>query len=278
MDRPFIYVYDADALTDGLAYNDLFVPTHSDSEFLLRRIAGRPEVTAAGLLQVRSDRRNSLFSDPIHLQHDQAVVPELTYRAGSVIGIDLTAVLRANNPEPVVPGGLPSYFSQLCFQGVRRFETGKPASTSYRYYEKPYIIADDIVVTWPGRLLPAMAVVASGRQFATPVQDFDFALYYIVLTEQRWNALGQGPGVIQPCNQSVKLMLYNSDRDQLMSAPVCDFFLNAGGRNYNSLFPVPPLVYPAGSQILYDVHSLLDSTMVPCNLEVAFCGVRRFPC
>jgi hypothetical protein len=272
MDRPYVYVYDSDALADGLAYNDLSVPLHSDSDFLLRRIAGRPEVTATGVMQVRGDRRNNLFSAPIHLQHDQAVVPELLYRAGSVIGIDLTASLRANNPEPAVPGGLPSYFSQLCFQGVRRFATGKPVGTSYRYYEKPYAWVDDIVVTWPGRILPGMTVVDNGRRFSVPVQDDDFALHYVAMTQQR------NGGTRQPCHQSVKIMLYNSDGDQLMSAPVCDFFLNAGGRNYNSLFPVPPLVYPAGSQILYDVYSLLDSTMVPCNLEMAFCGARRIPC
>lgn len=279
MDRPFIYVYDADALVDGANYNDLFVPLLVDSEFRLRRIAGRPEVSA-GLIQVRGDQRRQLFSAPAHITHDQAVVPELVYTPYSGIGLDLTNVLRANNPTT----GLPCYFSQLAFQGVRRFPDVHPGpGTAYRYYEKPYTQSMDIIVTWPGRLLPALTVVAPGRQFSVPVQDYDFVLYFVTLTEQRWNQPLGVPGAIQPSNQSVKLMLYDADGNQIMSAPVCDFFLNAGAMNYSSLFPAPPLLYPAGSQILFDVHSLLPDggfagQTVPCNLEIAFCGVRRMPC
>ena len=270
MDRPFIYVYDADALVDGANYNDLFVPLLVDSEFRLRRIAGRPEVSA-GLIQVRSDQRRLLLSAPAHIPHEQAVVPELVYTPYSGIGFDLTNVLRANNPTT----GTPCYFSQLAFQGVRRFPDMRPApDTAYRYYEKPYIWSTDIVVNWSGRVAPTELVVANGRRFSVAVQDYDFALHFITMTEELVGIAGP----VQPANQSVKLMLYDADGNQLMSAPVCDFFLNAGARNYNSLFPVPPLLYPAGSQILFDVHSLLAIASLPCNLEIAFCGVRRMPC
>jgi hypothetical protein len=270
MDRPFIYVYDADALTDGLSYDDLAVPVHIDSEFRLRRIAGRPEVTATGLIQVRSDQRRNLFQRPSHIPAEQAIVPELVYAPGSAIGFDLTAVLRTNNATT----GTPCYFSQLAFQGVRRFASGAPRDTTYRYYDKPFCWATDIVVNWSGRLFPGETVIAGGRQFNVDIRDYDFALHYIALTEQ----LVGLAGAVQPANQSVKLMLYDCDGNQLSSAPVCDFFLGAGSRNYNSLFPVPPLVYPAGSQILFDVHSLLANASLPCNLEVAFFGARRIPC
>jgi hypothetical protein len=273
MDRPFIYVFDADALVDGANYNDLTVPLHMDSEFRLRRIAGRPAVNAAGgLIQVRGDGRRQLFSAPSHIPPDQAVVPELVYAPGSAITIDLTNVLRANNATT----GTPVYWSQLCFQGVRRFAGPemKARETTYRYQEKPFAIVVDMQVTWSGRLFPGELVVAGGRQFNAPVQDYDFELYYIALTEQ---LVGVGPAV-QPSNQSIKLMLYDVDGNQLMSAPVCDFFLGAGSRGYNSLFPIPPLVYPAGSQILFDIHSLLANASLPMNLELAFCGVRRMPC
>lgn len=276
MDRPFIYVFDADALVDGANYNDLTVPLHMDSEFLLRRIAGRPVVTAAaaagGRIQVRSDERRQLFAAPSAITPDQAVVPELAYAPGSAITFDLANVLRANNPTT----GTPVYFSQLCFQGVRRFPGGGrlPQDTAYRYQEKPFAIVTDLIVNWSGRLFPGELVVAGGRQFNAPVQDYDFELYYIALTEQ---LVGVGPAV-QPSNQSIKLMLYDVDGNQLMSAPVCDFFLGAGSRGYNSLFPIPPLVYPAGSQILFDIHSLLANASLPMNLELAFCGVRRMPC
>lgn len=272
MDRPYIYVYDADALTNGVSYDDLAVPTHIDGEFRLRRIAGLPVVAPTGTIQVRSDTRRSLFQRPSRMTSEQAIVPELVYTPGSAITLDLTNVLRSNNPTT----GTPCYYSQLVFQGVRRFQTGTPRDTTYHYYEKPFAIVDDIVVNWSGRTFPGELIIADGRRFSTPVQDYDFVLYYITLTEQLLGA--QLPGTVQPADHSVKLMLYNVEGDQLMSAPVCDFFLGAGSRNYNSLFPIPPLVYPAGSQILYDVHSLLANASLPCNLELVFTGVRRIPC
>jgi hypothetical protein len=273
MDRPYIYVYDADALTDGAGYNDITVPTHIDGEFRLRRIAGLPVVAPTGTIQVRGDAGYRLFSAPCRVPSEQAVVPELVYKPGSAITLDLTNVLRSNNAT----GGLPCYFSQLAFQGVRRFSTGKPVETAYRYYEKPYAWSSNIVVNWSGRLAPGETIIAPGQQFNVPVQDYDFALYHIALTEQ---LVGLAPpfNAIQPCNQSIKLMLYDANREQLMSAPVCDFFLGTGSRNYNSLFPVPPLVYPAGSQILFDIHSLLRITTLPCNLQITFFGTRRIPC
>ena len=269
MDRPFIYVYDADGLTDGLAYNDLMVPLHMDSEFLLRRIAGLPEVAAAGAIQVRAADRRALFASPCRITAEQAVVPELVYPGGSAITLDLVNVLRAGNATT----GTPVYYSQLAFQGVRRFPDGRvPQGTAYRYRDTPFTIVRDLVVNWSGRLFPGETVMAEGQQFNADVRDYDFELHYITMTQQRTG------GLVIPCNQSVKIMLYDADGNQLMSAPVCDFFLGAGSTNYNSLFPVPPLLYPAGSQILFDVHSLLSIAMLPMTLQVAFCGARRMPC
>lgn len=274
MDRPFIYVYDADALVNGANYNELMVPLHEDSQFLLRRIAGRPVVTAAaaagGRIQVRSDERKQLFAGPSAILSDQAVVPELSYAGGSAITFDLTNVLRAGN----LTTGTPVYFSQLCFQGVRRFSstTVPEKRTAYRYQEKPFAIVTDLVVNWSGRLFPGELVMDGPRQFNAQVQDYDFELYYLTLTQQRFG------GAVLPCDQSIKLMLYDADGNQLMSAPVCDFFLSANGVGYNSLFPVPPLLYPAGSQILFDIMSLLPNVLQPMALEIAFCGVRRMPC
>jgi hypothetical protein len=276
MDRPFIYVFDADALTNGLTYNDLMVPLHKDSQFLLRRISGLPTVVAApgagaaGRIQVRSDERKQLFSAPAVITPDQAVVPELAYAPGSAITFDLINVLRAGNATT----GTAVFFSQLCFQGVRRFPEGgrTPADTAYRYQEKPFAIVADLIVNWSGRLFPGEVVMADSRQFNAPVQDFDFELHYITMVQQR------AGGAVAPCNQSIKMMLYDVDGNQLMSAPVCDFFLSANGVGYNSLFPAPPLVYPAGSQILFDLMSLLSNAMQPMALEVVFGGVRRMPC
>lgn len=271
MDRPYIYVFDADALTDGLSYTELRVPLHEDSAFHLRRIAGLPEVAPLGTIQVRSDNRRQLFSRPARITAEQAVVPELRYAPGSAIGFDLTNVLRANNATP----GTAVFFSQLAFQGIRRFpDVRSLPDTAYRYTDMPFAIVLDMVVNWPGRLLPGQLVMDNGRQFNTQVQDYDFELHYITMTE----ALLGGAGVVQPSNQSIKLMLYDVDGNQLMSAPVCDYLLGAGSRNYNSLFPIPPLLYPAGGQILFDIHSLLANASLPMALEIAFCGTRRMPC
>lgn len=270
MDRPYIYVYDADALTDGASYDDLQVPLHTTSEFLLRRIAGRPVVSAVGNIQVRSDERRNLYQRPSRIPAEQAIVPELRYAPGSAINFDLTTVLRANNAT----AGTPCYYSQLAFQGVRRWPTGKLFETAYRYHEKPYAIETHPTVTWSGRVAPAETIVANGRRFSVPVEDYDFALAYITLTQQ---LIGAG-GAVAPADHSIKLMLYDAEGNQLSNAPVCDFFLGAGSRNYNSMFPIPPLVYPAGSQILFDIHSLLAAASLPCALQMVFHGVRRLPC
>ncbi len=274
MDRPFIYVFDADALVNGLAYNELMVVLHQDSEFLLRRIAGLATVAAApaagGRIQVRGDGRQQLFAAPSATLNDQAVVPELRYAPGSAISFDLVNVLRAGNATT----GTNVFFSQLCFQGVRRFpETVRPRTdTAYRYQEKPFAIVTDLVVNWSGRLFPGELVMAGPQQFNVQVQDYDFELYYITMTQQRFG------GAVAACDQSVKMLLYDADGNPLMSAPVCDFFLSANGAGYNSLFPSPPVVYPAGSQILFDLMSLLANASLPMALELTFCGVRRMPC
>jgi hypothetical protein len=270
MDRPYIYVYDADALTDGASYNEIAIPTHIDGEFRLRRIAGLPLVAANGAIQVRGDERYRLFSSACRIPAEQAVVPEMVYKPGSIISLDLVNVLRVGNATT----GTPVYYSQLALQGVRRFEGGRSVETAYRYYEKPFAIVSDIVVNWSGKLFPGETVVANGRQYNVDVQDYDFVLHHIALTAQ----LVGGQGAIQPCDHAVKLMLYDVDGNQLMSAPVCDFFLGSGSLNYNSLFPVPPLVYPAGGHILFDIHSLLANASLPCNLEITFFGTRRIPC
>lgn len=268
MDRPYIYVYDADALANAASYDSLAIPTHSDGQFHLRRIAGLPVVAPTGTIQVYSDIRRKLFSAPSRITAEQAVVPELVYAPDSAITFDLTNVLRANNATT----GTPVYFSQLAFQGVRQFRDGVPGATSYRYHEKPYAIETHPTVTWSGRLFPGETVMDGGRQFNVPVDDFDFVLHHITMTQQL------PLETLQPCDQTIKLMLYDVDRNQLMSAPVCDFFLNSGALNYNSLFPVPPLLYPAGSQILFDIHSLLANASLPCPLQIVFNGVRRLPC
>jgi hypothetical protein len=269
VDRPFIYVFDADALTDGLSYNNLQVPVLADSTFFLRRVSGLPAV--ASRIQIRNHRGQQLFSAPSQIPLDYPLAPELEYEPGSAISFDLVSVLRGNNAYGV-PGSVPNYYSQLCFQGIRRFSQAAELETPYRYYQVPQIITAQAALTWTGRIAPAYTIPAESRRFFVQVTDYDFELY-------RMSAVRQAPaGAWVPSVLDAKIMLYDAVGNRLMSAPVVDGFLNSCVANFNSEFPIPPLLYPVGSNITFDVTSLLVAANVPMTINVAFQGVWRKPC
>jgi hypothetical protein len=58
---------------------------------------------------------------------------------------------------------------------------------------------------------------------------------------------------------------------------VVDELLNDISVNYNSVYPAPPVLYPVGSQIKFDIWSLLIDTEIPATLEINFHGKWRLP-
>jgi hypothetical protein len=272
LDRPYIYVYNGDALADNATYLEVTVPTEGDSDFHLRRGAGIN--TVCRQFMARNAIRYQLFGRQINVggPGDYPLVPELVYPAASFISMDLINTLRSNNPYPGVPGSIPNYWSQIAFQGVRRYQGGALPRTGYPYYERPYTLTTAIVVAWAGRAPAAFQQLTVGQTFVVPVQDYDFELFKMSFLIQ----VAQAP-VPVPSVDKVKMTLYDVEGRQMMSAPVVDELLNDISVNYNSVYPVPPVLYPVGSQIKFDIWSLLIDTEIPATLEVNFHGKWRLP-
>lgn len=269
VERPFIYVFDADALVAGSSPNDLSLQTQTDSDFLLRRLSGLN--TVATKMQLRNDNRSQLFSTLSALPRDYPIAPELTYRAGSYISFDLNNISLASRSYGV-GGSVDNFWSQLVFQGIRVFPMGAKLETSYRYYERFTQLTLDVTVDWSGRVSPAFVAAEPARRFQLEIKDYDFELFRVGLSEKR---TGQP---LQDSFTMVKFMLFDPSRNQLMNRPVADFFLSDIVRDFHSVFPVPPMLYPAGTQIMFEITSLLIPAQLPLTLTVTFMGIWRMPC
>lgn len=272
-DLPFIYVADADGLTDGRSYFGNALPLDAGSEFRLRRIAGRNLVCAQSLYRDAKgfNRSNAVFAAP----PDYVVAPEMVYPPGGQIGYDLINVNRANWPY-AVGGSVPNYYSQIALQGVKRYwEVGHPYKTPYRYFNKPYTISQQFTLAVAGRMAPAYVTRTSPIRVTARVDDYDFELQYIIISLILTGAQRVTPVL---ANANLKLTLYAPGEVALSNAPVVDFFLNGNQALYNSTFPTPYVLYPASGQIIMDVVSLLLDTQVPATVWVDFVGAWRFPC
>lgn len=270
-DQPFIYVFDADNLTDGIDYRSLSIPMLTGSDFILRRVCGRPNV--AGAMRYYGADGRTMASRVYSMPRDQVVVPEHIFPPDSQIKFDLDTVLRGNWPYIGIPGSIPNYWSQLGFQGVRRFYGQKAVESTYPFYTKPYTITNQFNITWAGRTAPAYQIVDVPRQFNVQVENYDFELHRITATIIK-NAVVPVEVVV---DAAMKLRLYDAWGKAMMNEPVLDVFLTENGPDWNSCFPVPTMMYPAGSEIKFDVQSLLLDTEVPAQINLEFHGVQRYP-
>lgn len=274
---PFFYIFDADsigqtgmALTDGIDYMNLGYPTYTDSEFHLHRLAGRPQVAAQ--MQWRDNIHRQRFSANTVIPHDYIFAPYMVYDAGSIFDFDLITVAKTGNAYGV-GGSIPNYTSQLAFQGVRVFNDNLKQDTTYNYRPVPFIYTIAVTVDWTGRLAAAYQVLDTYRRFILPINDNDFELYRINITQQL-----TGSTAVTDAFGAVKVMLYDSVKNQLSTNPVMDWFLNSTCRDYTSVWPCPPILYPAGSEIQLDVYSLLIPAQVPAIITFNFEGMWRVPC
>lgn len=266
---PYIYAFDADNLTDGNNYDYLQIGIQPDSSFSVRRISGLQ--TLASKIQIRDANQRQLFQSMAAMQYDWPMVPELVYPKDSQITFDVQTVLKSSNAY-ATGGSTPNYWSQLIFQGVRVFDQLGVLQTQYRYYDAPGGYQLECALTETGRLAPVYTAPNAPLRFRQPIPDYDFVLNRISLTI----ATADEPTVV-PAAGKVKLMLYDPNSRQMMNVPITDIFLNSSVTGYNSVFPVPPVLYPAGSEIVVDVTSLLIEAEVPATLYIHFNGVWRRP-
>lgn len=269
-DLPFIYVYNGDALTDLANYSDIAQPFDNISDFILRRIAGVPYV-AAKFRYRDINRRNR--SSALHASYnDILVVPELRFTPDSQLTFDLETVGKGSIPYVAV-GSVPNYYSQIAFQGVRRYYGQSTPETSYRAYDKPFTITQEFTVSQTGRVAPAYQVKNNPVQYNFLVEDYDFELQAISM-----DIIKAGRGTPTVCDRDLKITLYDPNQQALSNAPVLDSYITFNAPSFNSAFPTPTLLYPANSIIRFDIESLLVEADVPAAVRINFIGMKKYPC
>lgn len=275
-DLPFIYVSDADGATDGASYLNVPVDLINNSDFLLRRICGVNNVVnpnGTGKFRFRDANRQDVIQTPISMPNDYPLVPEFVYPPTAQISYDILNVLRARNVY-TLPGP-ENFYSQIAFQGVRRFYGTPTPESNYRYYERPYTIRMNFTVDQAGRTAASGYVDQSAfQQFSVLVDNWDFVMQSMVILIDTTG--GRSAPVLS--QNKLKLVLYTHQEQAMMSAPVVDEYLSSGGLQFNSWFPVPTMLYPANSVIRVDVQSLLIDNEYPADVTILFNGLWRFPC
>jgi hypothetical protein len=281
VDFPFSYVYDATGLTDGQTYFSIGKQLQGDSEFILRRIVGVPTVIASSQAGGRFNFKNSSGSyaagnpgQGICFNNVWPVVPEKRYAANRQIVFDLFDVSRSFN----ACGGTPIFNSFIAFMGVKRFNTnqGYPLNkTPYRYRPLKYSYSYSLTINWAH--FNASGAVNAPLQFSQLLDAYDFELMRISVS------LASGATGTLATND-FQMTLYDQHAHQLSDLPLNQGFFNNGrlspsqGPPYAGIMPVPSLVYQGGSQIVFDITSMLCSTQIPLTYNITFDGCWRVPC
>jgi hypothetical protein len=271
-DLPYIHVYDADALTDGLNYAAINVGiANNEAGFALRQIMGADKVSARVNFRDSFAPLNGANAGFV-MPRTYPIAPERFIAPTGALLMDLFTVARANRAAlPII-----IYFAQIAFQGVRRYLQPPgggviyPAKSDYKYVERPFTYQQQVTVTWAG-------TDPTPRKFAIPITEgCDFELQRITIV--RSQLAGVATNAVP--DSEIKLMLYDQHGKQLMNNPVLDVYLNdaadATTHFYNPVFPVPAVVYRRQSFIRLEVQSLLLAAQLPAIYEIYLQGIRRF--
>lgn len=274
VDRPWVYVFDASALTNGQNYAGLSIPVLQDSDFVLRKISGVRLVASTFIY-----RRNqvSLFAKPISTVgaagQDWPVVPELIFSAASSIEFDLTNVQKNAIANGI---GNPTLFaSQIAFQGVRRFYN-QSVTPPKPYRECPFVFSNTRVTSTPGfpppynaHAQPIKIITPQPELFDFELRLFGFHIYQTSVGPGSWNS------------GFTEMELFDVANNSTSSRPVVDSLLGRTLFDANNMvgnFPVQPLVYGPQSQIRVDVYPKFPNPVTsPWNIQLFFYGVLRIP-
>lgn len=278
-DFPFTYVFDATGLTDGINIDNLSKPMQGDSDFILRQIVGLDTVVntpaSGGKVQIYNASKSKMTSAAIIAPASMGILPEKLYRYNEEITFDLVNTLRAST----ACGGTPIFTSYIGFRGVKRFH-GNPGygkgQTPYAWREVPQAYEIDITINFAA--YSGGTVRNPPQRFTIGLDNYDFELFRVLVSQP-------GPtSAVGLTTNDFAVTLYDSQMHELSDLPMPVLMVSASKptratqQKYQAVVPVPPLVYPAGGQIVFDVTSLLCSTSLPQSYNIAFQGVWRVPC
>lgn len=286
IDFPFCYVFDASAITDGLAQlQNNSVQLQGGSEFVLRSIRGvnlcvdTPQ--NGGKFTFRNPSgayANGNPSTGIIVGNNWPVLPEKVYPSeNGAIFFDLYQTLR--NFTVCGQGNIWNSFIAFC--GVKRLPnvSGYPNGvTAYRYRPKKYTYELDLTINW--NHFDAGGNIAPPRRFTVDMDRYDFELMRVSISLT--TAGSQATGALT--TNDFQVMAYDANMHQLSNLPLNQFFINSG-RPTPATAPTyqpalaPTIVYPFGSTITIDVTSMLCNAVAsPQTYNIAFEGVWRLPC
>ncbi len=266
-DVPFIYLFDGNDLVNGQDYvSRLNVKLDSDSQFILRRIAGVSSV--AEFFTYRNNSGSYVWLPPSAVSGQQADIGvpfEKTYGGinAAQIRFDLLSVTKA-----VAASGGSDYLAYIAFQGVKRFPWDvEPPPCPYRLRSYEYVLN-----------IPAVDWTRGDyRRFVVDVNHTgDFELDRIVQVNAT-NVPDQRVGVFN-------YMLYSPQRWQMMSLPVPDSLitdqangiLTSDPAPMPGIFPAPAMLYPRLSQIVIDLYATQSTQQGDC-WQIFLIGQERIP-
>ena len=260
-EQPFIYAYSPqrEGLSATISYDNLEVSTdRNGGQFILRRIANSNNACNSFRVQGRNARY--LTNNFIASQPDWVCVPQQVYQPGDSILFDLQSVQSAGAGN------------QLCFQGVRRFQNRinplpGPPITGGKYYERFYQYAADINL-----VVPASSAPESVSQIVSlEVRNAPFVLRRILIVNTDTGA---------PGTAGLSLIFKDSNQCNLMNIPIFDSVLAYNSQSNLSVFPVPELIYPIGSELYVTAYNASGTTeaIVNINAQIIFDGAWMLPC
>lgn len=279
-DEFFVYTFEGSSdpggagLVNGRNYKGLSVNIFDGFDFILRRVVGLPNLVAedTGKWQLRDMSNQYIQSDPQIVNfggnknlQNWLILPELYYQHASSIVFDLYDVDLETSGVP--NGGAVISWAQLAFVGVRRTPYPQPPCP-YKYRLKPFIYRKTFAISTVQQPTPTVYNPFI-RQFQL-IEDYDFELHAI--------STGGSNGY--------RFQLYNAGRTAVSDQPLMASYLTEptpwGRPIQDSLGAFngavnPPLIYPARSQIQFDVVSMLQASQVPATFNIDFIGKQRIP-
>lgn len=277
VDVPYVIVFDATGLTDGLSYKNLAVVIDHNSQFILRRVVGlnlcvNPNTTGKfrchqqnQLQMQQSPIKPGLLLDGTTVSGMLPVLPEAVYQPNSSIPFELYGVLRDSTADTVT-----IYNSYLAFCGVRRYDIGGiyVHKTPYPYRELPYTYTYPLNLNWAHWTGASNGVPTNPRVFTIPIYEDDFELCAIGVTH--------ADGTLVTTND-FQISLYDATKSQLFSSSP----LNVSYINWNApvqygrpVYPVPPIVYPVRGIIQFAITSMLPFGTAGSYM-IHFMGIKR---
>lgn len=258
VDTPYIFVYDANSLTDGQSYQRLAVRMEGDCDFVLRKVCGLTSVATAMVLYNGQGQATS--SAAMRAGSVFPIAPEIQYGAAGEILFDLATVSRSSFACSAT-----IYNARIAFQGVKRRRMSVPTP---EVRGLPYSYAYDLTVDWYRYISLPAAQIEAPRPIYLEISDYDFHLQGIRLANADGTSLTTGV---------VELRLYDDRGRSLSSGPVPQQWLNSALLSgFGSCFPVPSVLYRKGSVLRCDVTSMICNTdpSFPRQLRMELFGVR----